>query len=105
MTDPKICRDCRHCVVKQVSYLDYTERCMAVKPGYSINLVTGYYEKVDDPYAARKPGGDCGPEGRLWEPVPEQIPEDDLRRCQTGTAEAGPASPRTFLGIRIPHWW
>lgn len=60
MTEPKFCRDCRH-------YRDITT-CV-VTYDHSPCLVTGIGDRRfgGNPYALRSTGGDCGPDGKLWE--------------------------------------
>jgi hypothetical protein len=58
--DPPICRDCRH-------YSDGLESCY--RPDIMIfNPVRGRTSRRAS--FMRRPGGECGPEAKLFEPIP-----------------------------------
>jgi hypothetical protein len=76
MTEKRYCEDCRHCT--RPDYGDYLRnleysRCAITAPVTGLPFVGRAFNKPPFCSTARMDGQPCGPEGSLFEPMPDAV--------------------------------
>jgi hypothetical protein len=104
MTEPKFCKDCKH-FTPAVGCWGFTlaESCQHPKNMTKPELVHGWIWPRVSPEDLRKPKGNCGKTGAMFEPKPPPAPEPPKPAPGSFTVIEPPPEPQrnwlwSFLG-------